>query len=87
MSLILNVLSAESYTQRDVRLHVQRLKDLLSTNPLQQSMLSSDGLSLSFLSSIALLDTDGIGLDSIPIHLDFYSHSQRYAVWAWVMTS
>ena len=50
----------EPYTHRDVRLHVQRLKDLLSTNPLQQSMLSSDGLTLSFLFAITSLDPNGM---------------------------
>lgn len=38
---------------------MQRLKDLLSTNPLQNSMLNSDGITLSFLSAITLLDPEG----------------------------
>ena len=52
---------AEIYTQRDVRLHVQRLKDLLSTSPLEQSMMSTDGLTLSFLTSITQLHPESPG--------------------------
>ena len=52
---------AESYTQRDMRCHIQRLKDLLSTNPIQQSMLGSDGATLTFLSAITLLNPETLG--------------------------
>ena len=61
----------ESYTQRDVRLHVQRLKDLLSTNPLQHSMLNSDGVTLSFLSAITSLEHEGTSLTSLPLSMLF----------------
>ena len=47
---------AEPYTQRDARLHVQRLKDLLSTDPFKQSLVGADGFSLSFLSAVAAID-------------------------------
>lgn len=57
---IIRLLVAVSYAQRDVGLHVQRLKDLMSTNPLQQSLSCSDGLTLSFLSTIAKLDPEGM---------------------------
>ena len=52
-------LPLESYTQRDVRLHVERLKDLLSTDPLHQSVLCKDGITLSFVSAVTLLDPEG----------------------------
>ena len=52
-------LHIEPYTQRDVRTHVQRLKDLLSTNPLHQAMTCSDGLTLSFLAAITVNDPEG----------------------------
>ena len=58
LSLPLLVLT-EPYSQREVRAHVQRLKDLLSTNPLQQAMTCSDGLTLSFLASITITDPEG----------------------------
>ena len=50
----------EPYSQRDVRTHIQRLKDLLSTNPLQQAMSCSGGLSLSFLATITITDPEGV---------------------------
>ena len=58
LSLSLLIL-IEPYSQREVRAHVQRLKDLLSTNPLQQAMSCSDGLTLSFLASITITDPEG----------------------------
>jgi len=44
----------ELYAQRDVRAHIQRLRDLLAANPFGQSLTGNEGLSLSFLSAITL---------------------------------
>ena len=55
----------EPYSQREVRAHIQRLKDLLCTNPLQQAMSCSDGLTLSFLASITITDPEGKLLISV----------------------
>ena len=53
----------EPYTQRDVRVHVQRLRDLLVTDLIHHgggvSAPGSEGLTLSFLSAIAMTSPDG----------------------------
>ena len=50
----------EPYTQRDVRMHVQRLRDLLSSDPLNQAVApGGEGLSLSFLAAVTLTDPEG----------------------------
>ncbi|KAL5478129.1 hypothetical protein EMCRGX_G025010 [Ephydatia muelleri] len=49
----------EPYTQRDVRVHVQRLKDLLSANPVSQSFTCTDGMTLSLLAAITLKEPEG----------------------------
>ncbi len=51
----------EPYTQRDVRVHLQRLKDLLLTDAVHQAVVpGGEGLSLSFLAAIALTNPEGI---------------------------
>ena len=72
--LLIHSLSlSEPYSQREVRAHVQRLKDLLSTNPLQQAMTCSEGLTLSFLASITITDPEGTY--SFNTVNDLYSHA------------
>ena len=51
----------EPYTQRDVRVHLQRLKDLLLTDAVHQAVVpGGEGLSLSFLAAIALTNPEGL---------------------------
>ena len=52
-------LPADLYTQKDVRVHLQRLKELLTVDPLQQALTYSDGMSLSLLAAITLKDPEG----------------------------
>eukprot|EP00731_Ephydatia_muelleri_P023577 Em0015g1160a len=48
-----------NWWKRDVRVHVQRLKDLLSANPVSQSFTCTDGMTLSLLAAITLKGARG----------------------------
>jgi hypothetical protein len=50
----------EPYTQKDVRIHLQRLRELLTVSPVQQALTNSDGMTLSLLSAISLKDPEDI---------------------------
>ncbi|CAI8049028.1 Clustered mitochondria protein homolog [Geodia barretti] len=49
-------LMEEPYTQKDIRIHLQRLRELLTVSPFQQSLTNADGMTLSLLSAITLRD-------------------------------
>ena len=57
------------YTLRDVLLHVQRLQELLGSNPLQQSITCTNGLSLSMLSAVIMADLES------ELSYDIHHHS------------
>ena len=57
------------YTLRDVLLHVQRLQELLGSNPLQQSITCTNGLSLSMLSAVIMADLES------ELNYDIHHHS------------
>jgi len=50
----------ETYTLREARIHLRRLKDLLSTSFETNAHSAIDNLSLSFLSAIAGVDVEGM---------------------------
>ena len=58
----------EPYTQKDIRIHLQRLRELLTVSPFQQSLTNADGMTLSLLSAITLRDPEGQLLHYFPIH-------------------
>ena len=53
-------LSAEPYSVREARIHIRRLRDLLSTSLYQSSFSATDNLSLSLCTAIAGVDPEGI---------------------------
>jgi len=50
---------AEPYSVREARIHLRRIKDLLSTNFHVNAYAAVDHLSLSFLSAVAGIDVEG----------------------------
>ena len=50
---------AEPYSVREARIHLRRIKDLLSTNFHINAYSAVDHLSLSFLSAVAGIDVEG----------------------------
>ena len=54
------LLLSEPYSVREARIHVRRLKDLLSTNLLTNAYSAVDNLSLSFLGTVAGVDVEGV---------------------------
>ena len=49
----------ESYSVREARIHIRRLRDLLSTTLLQNALTATDNLSLSFCSFVTGQDPEG----------------------------
>lgn len=52
-------LVTEPYSVREARIHLRRIKDLLSTNFHINAYSAVDHLSLSFLSTVAGVDVEG----------------------------
>ena len=50
----------EPYSVREARIHIRRLRDLLSTSLYQSSFTATDNLSLSLCTTIAGLDPEGM---------------------------
>lgn len=53
------LLIVEPYSVREARIHLRRIKDLLSTNFHLNAYSAMDHLSLSFLSAVAGVDVEG----------------------------
>ena len=53
------LLIVEPYSVREARIHLRRIKDLLSTNFYLNAYSAVDHLSLSFLSAVAGVDVEG----------------------------
>ena len=55
----MRILFSEPYSVREARIHIRRLRDLLSTSLYQSSFSATDNLSLSLCTTIAGVDPEG----------------------------
>ena len=71
----------EPYSVREARIHIRRLRDLLSTSLYQSSFTATDNLSLSFCTTIAGIDPEGkvklytvsvVCIESVDFHQQWY---------------
>ncbi len=51
--------SSEPYSVREARIHIRRLRDLLSTSLYQSGFTATDNMSLSLYSTVAGIDPEG----------------------------
>lgn len=66
----------EPYSQKDIRVHLQRLRELLTISPFQQALTHSDGMSLSLLAAITLKDQEG----RFPSYVVWFSHKPHFTI-------